>query len=89
MDHGVTILDGHGWYTGQEMKVLCILAKKRESTSIFRLIKIIDPNAFVSQSSVIGVYGEGFDNIKVKIPKNHPTHNIVGKLPPSSGKKPS
>lgn len=69
MDHGVTILDGHGWYTGQEMKVLCILAKKRESTSIFRLIKMIDPNAFVSQSSVIGVYGEGFDKIKVKIPE--------------------
>ena len=33
---------------------------------IFRLIKLIDPNAFVSQSAVIGVYGEGFDTIKVK-----------------------
>lgn len=71
MDHGVTILDGHGWYTGQEMKVLCILAKKRESVNIFRLIKIIDPNAFVSQSSVIGVFGEGFDPIRVKISKKH------------------
>lgn len=67
MEHGVTILDGHGWYTGQEMKVLCILAKKNESTYIFRIVKIIDPNAFVSQSSVIGVYGEGFDEMKVKI----------------------
>lgn len=70
MDKGVTILDGHGWYTGQDMKVLCILAKKQESTEIFRIIKMIDPNAFVSQSSVIGVYGEGFDKIKVKLPKN-------------------
>lgn len=68
-DHGVTILDGHGWYTGKEMKVLCVLAKKNESQMIFRLIKMIDPNAFVSQSSVIGVYGEGFDTIKVKTPK--------------------
>ena len=67
MGHGVTLLDGHGWYTGQQMKVLCILAKKRESTEIFRLIKMIDPNAFVSQSSVIGVYGEGFDEMRVKI----------------------
>ena len=67
MGHGVTILDGHGWYTGQQMKVLCILAKKRESTEIFRLIKMIDPNAFVSQSSVIGVYGEGFDEMRVKV----------------------
>lgn len=67
-DHGVTILDGHGWYTGQQRKVICLLARKNESTNIFRLIKMIDPNAFVSQSSVIGVYGEGFDQIKVKIP---------------------
>lgn len=69
LGRGVTILDGHGWYTGQDMKVLCILARKRESTPIFRLIKMIDPNAFVSQSSVIGVYGEGFDHVKVKVPK--------------------
>lgn len=66
LDHGVTILDGHGWYTGQERKVLCILAKKNESIMIFRLIKMIDPKAFVSQSSVIGVFGEGFEQIKVK-----------------------
>jgi len=69
LDHGVTILDGHGWYTGEERKVLCILAKRNESTIIFRLIKMMDPNAFVSQSSVIGVYGEGFDEMKVKIKK--------------------
>jgi uncharacterized membrane-anchored protein YitT (DUF2179 family) len=67
MDHGVTILDGHGWYTGKKMKVLCILAKKNESINMFRLIKMIDPNAFVSQSSVIGVYGEGFDEMTVKV----------------------
>ena len=66
LDHGVTILDGHGWYTGRERKVLCILAKKRESQIIFRIIKSIDPQAFVSQSAVIGVFGEGFDQIKVK-----------------------
>jgi uncharacterized membrane-anchored protein YitT (DUF2179 family) len=69
MEHGVTILDGHGWYTGQDMKVLCILARKNESVNMFRLIKLIDPNAFVSQSAVIGVYGEGFDTIKVKAGK--------------------
>ena len=67
MNHGVTILDGHGWYTGQDMKVLCILARKNESTNIFRLIKMIDPQAFVSQSSVIGVFGEGFDEMRVKV----------------------
>ena len=76
-DHSMTILDGHGWYTGNEMKVICLLAKKRESVTIFRLIKMIDPNAFVSQSSVIGVYGEGFDAIKVKVEKkNSPSPTI-------------
>ena len=70
-DHGLTILDGHGWYTGQEIKVICLLARKNESQLIFRLIKMTDPNAFVSQSSVIGVYGEGFDQIKVKVKKKH------------------
>lgn len=69
-DRSMTLLDGHGWYTGNEIKVICLLCKKYESPTIFRLIKMIDPNAFVSQSSVIGVYGEGFDEMKVRIPKN-------------------
>lgn len=66
---GVTYLDGHGYYSGKDMKVIVCLAKKREGVNIFRLIKMIDPNAFVSQSSVIGVFGEGFDQIKVRVPK--------------------
>lgn len=69
-DHSMTILDGHGWYTGRDVKVICLLAKKRESVTIFRLIKSIDPNAFVSQGAVMGVYGEGFDHIKVKVKEN-------------------
>ena len=66
---GVTVLNGQGWYTKQERKVLVVLAKKSESTNIFRIIQSIDPNAFVSQSKVIGVFGEGFDRIKVKAEK--------------------
>ena len=77
MDHGVTILDGHGWYTGKDIKVLCILAKKNESVNMFRLIKMIDPRAFVSQSSVIGVYGEGFDEMKVSIKQKKKKMKIV------------
>ena len=66
---GVTVLEGQGWYTKEERKVLVVLAKKRESTNIFRIIQGIDPAAFVSQSKVIGVFGEGFDRIKVKAEK--------------------
>ena len=55
-------------YTGLGVKMMFVLAKKRESTTIFRLIKDIDPEAFVSQSAVIGVcMAKGFDHIKSKI----------------------
>jgi non-canonical purine NTP pyrophosphatase (RdgB/HAM1 family) len=57
--------------------VLCILAKKNESINMFRLIKMIDPNAFVSQSSVIGVYGEGFDEMHVKVKEQKNKMKIV------------
>ena len=70
MHRGVTVLNGQGWYTKHERKVLVVLAKKRESTNIFRIIQNIDPSAFVSQSKVIGVFGDGFDKIKVKADKN-------------------
>lgn len=63
---GVTVLDGTGWYSKKEVKVLVVLAYKRQSVEIFRLVKDIDPDAFISQSSVIGVYGEGFGSLKGK-----------------------
>ncbi len=69
---GCTIIDAHGFYSGKEVKMLFVLAKRRQSDVIFRIINEIDPTAFVSQSAVIGVYGEGFDRFKVrrKSPKN-------------------
>jgi uncharacterized membrane-anchored protein YitT (DUF2179 family) len=66
LHRGVTILDGTGWYSKEPVKVITVLARKNQSVAIFRIVKEIDPNAFVSQSSVIGVYGEGFDVIKSK-----------------------
>ena len=63
---GVTILDGMGWYSKEPVKVVTVVARKNESIKIFRIVKDIDPNAFISQSSVIGVYGQGFDVIKGK-----------------------
>ena len=63
---GVTVLDGTGWYSKAPRKVLVVLAKRQDAVNIFRVIHDIDPNAFVSQSNVTGVYGEGFDKIKVK-----------------------
>lgn len=63
---GVTVIDGIGWYSKEPVKVLVVIARKNESVKIFRIVKQEDPQAFVSQSSVIGVYGRGFDIIKSK-----------------------
>ena len=63
---GCTVIDAHGFYSGKDVKMLFVLAKRRESAKIFQLIDEIDPTAFVSQSAVIGVYGEGFARFKVK-----------------------
>lgn len=64
LHRGCTVLDGTGWYTKKPTKVLIVLAKRTEAVDIFRLIKSIDEKAFISQSTVRGVYGEGFDKIK-------------------------
>ncbi|MDR1407524.1 MAG: YitT family protein [Tannerella sp.] len=64
LGRGCTILDGRGGYTKEPVKVVVLLAKSRESISIFRLIKSIDHTAFISQSAVRGVYGEGFEPIR-------------------------
>ena len=66
LHRGVTVIDGTGLYTGKQVKMMFVLAKKSQSNTIFQIINDIDPNAFVSQSAVIGVYGEGFDRFKVK-----------------------
>jgi uncharacterized membrane-anchored protein YitT (DUF2179 family) len=62
---GVTLLDASGWYSQKETKVVMSIVRKKETAAIFRKIKEIDPNAFISMGSVMGVYGEGFDKIKL------------------------
>ncbi|MCC8096312.1 MAG: YitT family protein [Tannerellaceae bacterium] len=64
IDRGCTILDGTGGYSKSPVKIVVVLTKKSESVAIFRMIKEIDSQAFISQSVVRGVYGEGFDQIK-------------------------
>lgn len=63
-DRGVTIMDGTGGYTGKPVKIVMTVVRKRETASIFKKIKEIDNSAFISMGSVMGVYGEGFDQIK-------------------------
>ncbi len=64
LHRGVTVLEGKGWYTKKDMKVLMVLTRKTDLNLLLRYIKQIDPHAFLSVSSVNGVYGKGFDTIK-------------------------
>jgi len=57
---GCTVIDGTGWYSHKPVKVVIAMVKKTESVTIFRIVRNIDPHAFISQSSVTGIYGEGF-----------------------------
>ena len=61
---GVTFLKGKGWYTGQDADIIMVIIRKYESPMFFRTIKEIDPDAFISVATVMGVYGKGFDRIK-------------------------
>ena len=63
----MTVLDGKGWYTKENTEVLMVLTRKADLNLLLRYIKTIDPDAFLSVSSVTGVYGKGFDVIKKKM----------------------
>ena len=64
LHRGVTVLDGKGWYTKNDVKVVMVITRKTDLNVLLKFINAIDSNAFVSVSSVTGVYGKGFDTIK-------------------------
>lgn len=64
LHRGVTVLQGQGWYTKEESHVLVVLTRKTDLSMLLRYIKSIDPDAFLSITSVSGVYGKGFEKIK-------------------------
>lgn len=62
---GATLIPAKGCYSGEPISIIMVIAHKRQTFSIFRLIHEIDPSAFISQTKAAGVYGEGFDRIKL------------------------
>ena len=66
LKRGVTLLDSVGYYSGKEGKVVTTIARATQANQLLSAIKQIDPNALVSQSKVMAVYGLGFDRIKAK-----------------------
>lgn len=63
---GVTVIKGTGWYSKTESEILMVVVRKTESQRVIRIVKQLDPSAFVSVNTVMGVYGKGFDMMKSK-----------------------
>lgn len=63
---GCTILEGKGYYTGNNIKVVVVVARLQEARQVYQMINDIDEEAFITQSQVMGVFGKGFDKLKVK-----------------------
>lgn len=61
---GVTVLEGTGWYTKENQKVIVTLVRKNEASEVYRVVKAIDDKAFITVANVMGVYGKGFDVLK-------------------------
>ena len=62
---GATLIPSKGCYSGEPISIIMVIAHKQQSLTIFRIVHEIDPGAFISQTKAAGVYGEGFDKIKV------------------------
>ncbi len=61
---GITLLNGQGCYSKEESAVLVVIVRRYETSMVFRAIKDVDPDAFISVGNVMGVYGKGFDPIR-------------------------
>ena len=77
---GLTILPAVGGYTGEDIKILMVYARKKESAILFRIIKSVDPDAFITMGSVMGVFGEGYDKLKIREKKRKPMNEIEAEL---------
>lgn len=60
-NRGVTLLEASGWFSKSQMKMVVVVVRKLDSSNILRIVRDIDPEAFITVGSVMGVYGKGFD----------------------------
>ena len=63
LQRGATILNGRGLYSGNEKNVLLVVVSKKQVVTLKKLVKRIDPNAFIIISDIFEVLGEGFKEI--------------------------
>lgn len=65
-NRGVTFLDAEGGYSRAPQKVVTVVCRRSEQSTIFRIVKEVDPDAFITVGSVMGVYGKGFEALRAK-----------------------
>ena len=61
IDRGATVIDATGWYSKTNSKIVMVICRKRDMHYILKVVKSVDPEAFITAGSVMGVYGKGFD----------------------------
>ena len=64
VNRGMTLLDAEGWYSREPGKIVLVVTRKHEMPHVLRIVKSIDPDAFISVASVMGTYGKGFEHIR-------------------------
>ena len=58
---GATVIDAMGWYSKNESKVVMCVCRKRDLAMVLKVVRSVDPDAFITVGSVMGVYGKGFN----------------------------
>ena len=61
LDRGVTVLNGSGYYSGQDKQVLLSAIKKRQAAELKQLVTDVDPSAFIILQEAHQVLGDGFE----------------------------
>lgn len=64
VNHGVSVVDCKGWYSGQAKKMLIVVVRKNEAVDVLRIARQVDPNVFMTMNTVMGVFGKGFEEVK-------------------------
>ena len=58
---GATVIDAMGWYSKENSKIVMCVCRKRDLAMVLKVVRNVDPEAFITIGSVMGVYGKGFD----------------------------
>lgn len=63
---GVTYLHGEGAWSGNEKDIILVVIKQNQIVDLKRLVKSVDPNAFMISCNSSEVFGNGFTDIAVE-----------------------